>query len=325
MGLSHSGDTWLQCKDTLLMFFVELDFIREVRSWTYETHIPYKDIVELREFIDIEFPYPFSKRRHSRIVFYLEERTILPFVFFEQFPFFFLRIDDHGTELIHLEKFPVFPYSLALIERTMFILHINEQGYGEKNRRKDDEGEERADDIEYPFPDTSPWSEADILYLDHRDFSEKRDFRVDLGGLERIRDITVTDTVDTGIFEYFLDLLSREIALYDEYFIDFMGSYRRNYLFHSSDERNAHVSYLSFVRIPENPVHGGPPYGPDDIFLIRPDDEEDLGFLEYSFLDEDGLDPIKDASFQDDEKSTDYDREKDYQTWNLCCIEKSER
>lgn len=105
-------------------------------SRSYETHISYKYIVELRKFVYIKFSHPSSKCCDSWIIRYFKEWTIFSFILCKQFSLLFLRIHNHRTKFIHMKNFPIFSNSFTFIKRIVFVLPVYEKCNYEEKRRK---------------------------------------------------------------------------------------------------------------------------------------------------------------------------------------------
>lgn len=74
--LCHAGHSWFYDEYLILIFFIECDFPRLMRTWSDERHVTEEDVPQLREFIDGEFLDPGSYLSFSWIICYLIEWSL---------------------------------------------------------------------------------------------------------------------------------------------------------------------------------------------------------------------------------------------------------
>lgn len=172
---------------------------------------------------------------------------------------------------MHVEKPSVLSHSLAPVEGIMPILRINDDGNYKKNRRKEDESGKGKYDIEYSLSNASPWGKSDVFYLNHRDFAQKRNLRVDFRGLKRIRHISISYPVNTSVLKYLLNFFSRKIILHYENLIDTMRLKSGYHFMRSSNIGNIQTGDTFLVSISKNLIHRRFLYGFYDIFLVCPE------------------------------------------------------
>jgi len=106
--LPDTCQTRLQTEASALPHLIQLHFDRQRGPGTNDTHIPFEDVDQLRDFIDAEFAENTPDFRDPRIVFHLEHRAV-HLVHFLQFPPFHLRPDVHRAELVQRESSAVEP------------------------------------------------------------------------------------------------------------------------------------------------------------------------------------------------------------------------
>ena len=96
-----------------MMFFIRFYFARLMRARSYERHISYEDIIELREFVERELLYDAADASFTRIVRYLIEGSFTTILSF--FEFF----------LISERTILSCCYSIAIFHR-VFPVHVAE-------------------------------------------------------------------------------------------------------------------------------------------------------------------------------------------------------
>lgn len=83
--LSHSCNSWFDREYLFIGFIIKIYLSWLVRSWSYEWHISFEYVVELRELIQWESFYYSSPFHSARIIFYFIERSFSSIFFFFEF------------------------------------------------------------------------------------------------------------------------------------------------------------------------------------------------------------------------------------------------
>ena len=146
--LCHTSNPWLDRQYLIVVLFIRFDFSRLMRARSYERHISYEDVIELREFVDRELLYDASDTSLARVIRDLIERSLATILsFFELFlvlerailsccysiAIFHRVFPVHVAEFIEKKLFSRIASSSVLVyDRTTWIFELDEKGDHEK-------------------------------------------------------------------------------------------------------------------------------------------------------------------------------------------------
>lgn len=153
-GLPHTGDTGADHIEVFDKGAVFFDFIAYDRPRSDEAHVPCQDVEQLGQFVKASLAQKGSAFRNTRVVFQFE--FCLPFfpgfrISFEEFFQFDVSIDAHAAEFIAVKFFPV-PTDTAMFEDNRpRRIEANPQGYGQEERRQEDNTNNGAEQIKESF------------------------------------------------------------------------------------------------------------------------------------------------------------------------------
>lgn len=128
-------------------------FGRKRRTRSHDRHIASEDVEQLRQFVQTEFAEDVAHRVDARIVLHLEGRAA-GFVELLQFLFARFRIDVHAAEFVHGKELAILADARLLKDnRPLWIAELDDQGAGEKHRRKQDDSAKRRNNVKSPLDD----------------------------------------------------------------------------------------------------------------------------------------------------------------------------
>ena len=119
-------------------FSILLGVCQHVRSGSYDAHVAFEDIEELRELIDVGMPDEVAEREFSWVV--LGGLHLVG-----------VAVDVHGPELVTCECFPVESRSLLLEEDGSRALPFDEECYDGNERQQNHAHDGTKHDVEDPF------------------------------------------------------------------------------------------------------------------------------------------------------------------------------
>ena len=108
--------------------FISLELLHKLRTFgsgTYQTHISFQYVEQLRQFINARLPDKMSDWSDTRII------LPCPAFFFVTFP-----LHDHRAELIHVKRLIFPPDPLLFKDQRPRVSHLDDQRNGKHNRRK---------------------------------------------------------------------------------------------------------------------------------------------------------------------------------------------
>lgn len=151
MSLPDTGKAWSDKKALLLIICIYSNLLPECGSWADNGHITLDDIEKLRKLIDAGLSDEAADTGYPRVILHLEHRTVLLILVLKSLKYLFC-IDDHGTELVHLEL-PSIPANPDLLEDRTALRVVNEycnSNYYQK-RRKNDYSKKCSKEINTPL------------------------------------------------------------------------------------------------------------------------------------------------------------------------------
>lgn len=178
-GLPHAGDAGQDHAVLAEVVAVALDFFGDDWARANEAHVAADDVPELRQLVEAGLTQEGAELGDARVV--LELEVLLPLfaglgVFLEVFLEGFLRVRDHGLELVAREEHAMLADALMGEDDVAFVADGDHDGQCDEDRRNQDAADGRADDVEDPLDDAIATAREIVPHVEHEDFFAEEDF-----------------------------------------------------------------------------------------------------------------------------------------------------
>ena len=178
-GLPHAGDAGQDHAVLAEVVAVALDFLGDDWAWADEAHVAADDVPELRQLVEAGLPEEGAEFGDARVV--LELEVLLPLfaglgVFFEVFLEGFLRVRDHGLELVAREEHAIPADALMGEDDVALVADGDHDGQGDEDRRDQDAADGRADEVEDALDDAVATAGEVVPHVEHEDFFAEEHF-----------------------------------------------------------------------------------------------------------------------------------------------------
>lgn len=181
-GLPHAGDAGQDHAVLAEVVAVALDLFGDDGPWSDEAHVAADDVPELRQLVEAGLAEEGAELGDARVV--LELEVLFPLfaglgVFFEVFLEGFLRVRDHGLELVAREEHAIPADALVGEDDVALIADGDHDGQCDEDRRNQDAADGRADDVEDALDDAVATAREVVPHVEHEDFFGEEDFGLD--------------------------------------------------------------------------------------------------------------------------------------------------
>lgn len=191
-GLPHAGDAGQDHAVLAEVVAVALDFFGDNRARTDEAHVALDNVPELRQLVEAGLPEERTELRDARVV--LELEVLFPFlagcgIFLEVFLQGFLRVRDHGLELVAREEPAVLADALMREDDVSLVADGHGDDEADENRRNQETADGRKDEVKNAFEPAVAAAGKVVLHVEHEDFLAEEDFSLDAGhrGADEVR------------------------------------------------------------------------------------------------------------------------------------------
>lgn len=178
-GLPHAGDPGQDHAVLAEVVAVALNLLRDNRARADEAHVAADDVPELWQLVEACLTQKGAELGDARVV--LELEVLLPLfaglgVFLEVFLEGFLRVRDHGLELVAREEHAMLADALMGEDDVAFVADGDHDGQCYENRRNQDAADGRADEVEDALDDAVATAREVVPHVEHEDFFAEEHF-----------------------------------------------------------------------------------------------------------------------------------------------------